>query len=222
MTNKEKAIIMAYTGICMLDGEDFDIYHEYIQEIMGRPIYTHELADKRVMDEIAEKSKMDFLAICRRREADEENNVQGLEKILKEIESEYLMCRCQNNKVCDYPESIGCCYDRAIEKVSEIFRKYMNDGWIPVEERLPEDNHYILLSFTNFSLPLVGRYEKDLDGGAFYLGDCDEKDTCISMNLFVNAWMPLPEPYCPEEKALERKQEWKERMLRNFMKKGEK
>ena len=91
----------------------------------------------------------------------------------------------------------------ARDAVTEI--RYMNDDWIPVEERLPEDNHYILLSFTNFSLPLVGRYEKDLDGGAFYLGDCDEKDTCISMNLFVNAWMPLPEPYCPEEKGTGKK-----------------
>ena len=32
---------------------------------------------------------------------------------------------------------------------------HANDGWIPVEERLPEDDRYILLSFENFSLPLV-------------------------------------------------------------------
>ncbi len=70
--------------------------------------------------------------------------------------------------------------------------------WIPVEERLPETNDYILLSFANFSLPAVGRYEADQEGGAFYLGDCDEGDTCVSQDLFVNAWMPLPEPYRPE------------------------
>ena len=74
--------------------------------------------------------------------------------------------------------------------------KALRTEWIPVEERLPEDDNYILLSFENFSLPLVGRYEADSDGGgAFYLGDCDEGDTCLSENLFVNAWMPLPEPY---------------------------
>lgn len=72
-----------------------------------------------------------------------------------------------------------------------------NDGWIPVEERFPEDDGYILLSFSNFNLPAVGRYEADQEGGAFYLGDCDEEDTCISQDLFVNAWMPLPEPYRP-------------------------
>lgn len=101
--------------------------------------------------------------------------------------------------------------------VKDIICNHLNDGWIPVNERLPDNAEYILLSFTNFSLPLIGRYEKDTESGAFYLGDCDEKDTCISMNLFVNAWMPLPEPYCLEVKTPERKQEWKERMLRNFL-----
>ena len=74
-----------------------------------------------------------------------------------------------------------------------------NDAWIPVEERLPEDDHYILLSFANFNLPMVGRYETDQEGGTFYLGDCDEEDTCISQDLFVNAWRPLPKPYRPEK-----------------------
>lgn len=78
-----------------------------------------------------------------------------------------------------------------------------NDGWIPVEERLPEDDRYILLSFENFSLPLVGRYEENEKGGAFYIGDCDEEDTCASNDLFVNAWQPLPEPYRSKVKTKE-------------------
>lgn len=69
-------------------------------------------------------------------------------------------------------------------------------GWIPVEERLPENDDFVLLSFENFSLPMVGRYERDEDGGgSWYLGDCNEDDTCVANNLFVNAWQPLPEPY---------------------------
>ena len=72
--------------------------------------------------------------------------------------------------------------------------------WIPVEERLPEDDDFVLLSFENFSLLMIGRYEIDEDGGgAWYLGDCDEGDTCVSQNLFVNAWMPLPERYRGED-----------------------
>ena len=30
-------------------------------------------------------------------------------------------------------------------------------GWIPCSERLPENDNYILLSFENFTIPLVGR-----------------------------------------------------------------
>lgn len=77
--------------------------------------------------------------------------------------------------------------------------KALGTEWIPVEERLPENDNYILLSFSNFSLPLIGRYEADSDGGgAFYLGDNDEGDTCLSADLYVNAWMPLPKPYRTE------------------------
>lgn len=87
------------------------------------------------------------------------------------------------------------------EVIEDIIRKHMNDGWIPVEDqdRLPKDNEYILLSFENFDLPMVGRYKANKEGGAFYLGDCDEEDTCISQDLYVNAWQPLPEPYRQEK-----------------------
>ena len=88
-----------------------------------------------------------------------------------------------------------------------------NDGWIPVEERLPESTDYILLSFSNFSLPTVGRYEEDLEGGAFYLGD--DEETCVSQGLYVNAWRPLPEPYQPE--TAPQRPEWKDRMLHTFL-----
>ncbi len=69
-------------------------------------------------------------------------------------------------------------------------------GWIPVTERLPENDSYVLMSFENFSLPLVERYVDDEElGGAWYLGDCIDEDTCLANDLFVNAWMPLPKPY---------------------------
>lgn len=67
------------------------------------------------------------------------------------------------------------------------------DGWIPVEERLPEDDRYIFLSVTGYKFPLIGRYEEDDEGGAFYIGE--EKETCISRGLHVSAWMPIPKPY---------------------------
>ena len=66
--------------------------------------------------------------------------------------------------------------------------------WIPVMERLPEPETYILVSFDNCSLPDIATYRVDDDGiGAFYPGD--EDYTYLSVGLFANAWMPLPEPY---------------------------
>lgn len=72
------------------------------------------------------------------------------------------------------------------------------NGWIPcIEERWPETDDYILLSFANFDTPLVGRYEEDEEGGAFYVGD--DNESCTSQGLIVNAWMPLPKKYEEEE-----------------------
>ena len=65
MTDKEKAIVMAYTGIAMLVGDKFDIFHRYIEEKMGRPIWSHELASKEVWEEIKEATKEDFNRLCR-------------------------------------------------------------------------------------------------------------------------------------------------------------
>lgn len=62
MTDKEKAIVMAYTGRCMLTGDKFQIFHKYVEDIMGRPIMTHEMGF--LEHEIKAKSKDDFIALC--------------------------------------------------------------------------------------------------------------------------------------------------------------
>lgn len=62
MTKREGAIISAYTGI--LCG-DFNEMHRYIEELLGRPVYTHELADDKVVEEIKRLSKNDFIEICK-------------------------------------------------------------------------------------------------------------------------------------------------------------
>lgn len=73
----------------------------------------------------------------------------------------------------------------------------MKDDWIKIENLLPKVDKknrcskYILLSFENFSLPAVGRYEEDKDGsGAFYIGD--DAEPAIAIGLVVNGWQPLP------------------------------
>ena len=73
--------------------------------------------------------------------------------------------------------------------------------WIPVWEELPRNDKYILMSFSNYSNPMIGRYEKSKEGGAFYIGD--EDVSCVAQELFVNAWMPLPERYKEESETWE-------------------
>lgn len=160
--------------------------------------------------------------------------MQGLEYILKEMKE--IKDRNREEKLyAKYPphsedQRALNAYSRGYEDGTDnfynalmyIIRKHMsgkgsnvhtNDGWIPVERRLPESTDYILLSFSNFSLPTVGRYEEDSEGGAFYLGD--DEETCVSQGLYVNAWRPLPEPYQPE--TAPQRPEWKDRMLHTFL-----
>lgn len=70
MTDKEKAIVMAYTGIAMLAGDKFDIFHKYVEEIMRRPVFSHEFAT--CAEEIKERAKPDFLKLCKEGGADNE------------------------------------------------------------------------------------------------------------------------------------------------------
>ena len=91
----------------------------------------------------------------------------------------------------DYDLIIGL--DDAIDIIHQAKEEYSNGQWISADEP-PKDNKYVLLSFANFPVPMVGRFEEDPDGGgSYYLGD--EEETLLSQDMIVNAWMPLPEPY---------------------------
>lgn len=84
--------------------------------------------------------------------------------------------------------------DMAEQLQDDLEQDAKENGWILVGERLPETDDYILLSFANYSIPLVGRCERDKDGsGIFYAGD--DLISCLGNDLFVNAWMKLPECY---------------------------
>ena len=62
MTDRERAIVMAYTGVVMLCGDKLNIFYEYISEKLGKPIWTHELYSQA--DVIKELSKEDFFSLC--------------------------------------------------------------------------------------------------------------------------------------------------------------
>lgn len=67
--------------------------------------------------------------------------------------------------------------------------------WIPVTERLPEDDRYVLVSAEPASgayiplLPAVGFYDR----GRWIIGDT------ATLRIKVVAWMPLPKPYRESE-----------------------
>ena len=83
------------------------------------------------------------------------------------------------------PEEIemrtSCTMGTPCEFQSSEIRK---DGWIPVEERMPEDGTY-LCTFTG---DLVGQEEPFTGMCGIENGIWDEPDCVI-------AWQPLPEPY---------------------------
>lgn len=60
MTQHEKVVLSAYTGILMCD---IDLVNKYITKILGRPVFTHELNSEEIWEEIREKSKEDFMAV---------------------------------------------------------------------------------------------------------------------------------------------------------------
>lgn len=62
MTKRECAIVEAYTSICMCSGENRRYFYEYVDELFGRPVYTHE--HFMMLDEIKQKSHADFIRLC--------------------------------------------------------------------------------------------------------------------------------------------------------------
>lgn len=94
-----------------------------------------------------------------------------LEKILEEIIEQL--------------KAEGCIIDNdAGNRAEEIIRKYMNDGWIPVEECSPGDGDSVLC--TDGKYIYLTEYDADLDAS---FGDIDG----------IIAWQPLPGLYIPKK-----------------------
>lgn len=65
MTLKERVIVETYTGVVMVVGEERYEVYKYISELMGRPVFTHELADREIQEKLKELSKPDFIKLCK-------------------------------------------------------------------------------------------------------------------------------------------------------------
>ena len=120
-----------------------------------------------------------------------------LEKILEEIEKQKSCCL-----MIGYAKEYNQGALKMAEVIEDIIHKHMgNDGWIPVEERMPTKEEF---------LKDDGRFILD-DGNRRYQGLFDIYDgkfkfsrhiSGIHYELFedkcVIAWQPLPDPYRPE------------------------
>ena len=141
MTKQECAIIMAHTGICMLTGEEFNEFHKYVEYIMGRPVWTHELANEEVKNEIIENSKDDFMNLCK--EAVTDGWVKCEDRLPEdgELVLAYYESKIGKKTYCGYHVLLSDTFKSKIKKNGTIviawrpFPRY--EGEIQPEEELP-------------------------------------------------------------------------------------
>lgn len=128
--------------------------------------------------------------------------MQELENILKEIE------KIGNIKFASYTKPLI-----TVEDVIKIIRKHMNDGWIPVEERLPKapemEDEYpeFNVMIEGAKIPTTLQYIHE----GIWVDDYGNTYNVI-------AWQPLPEPYIPktQNKPEEHYPEWRTKLLNKF------
>lgn len=124
-------------------------------------------------------------------------DMQELEKILEEIGDIYVDDIAGWGVECNLKEraNLPCdnCYECIKEVCKNIIRKHMNDGWIPVEERLPEEGGTYIITAKDGEREIISfakwqnRYKHfDMTGKRAYWR--------------VIAWRHLPEPYRPERR----------------------
>lgn len=59
---KEQAIII--TGFTGRTACGFSLFHEDVEKRLGRPVWTHEFANKQFSEELRDLYREDYLAIC--------------------------------------------------------------------------------------------------------------------------------------------------------------
>ena len=117
--------------------------------------------------------------------------MKELEKILEEIDD--LIKECMSG---DVPLGMqDMC--AGMKKAQEIIRKHMNDGWIPVDEQMPEEKINPITS-DYYEYQVTARFGGDTDVRHYKFGNGHWWNGPGIVDKYVIAWRPLPEPYCPE------------------------
>ena len=131
--------------------------------------------------------------------------MQELEKILEEIENESERYR----KAVGTEQLVS-----GLKMAEEIIRKHMDDGWITVDDRLPEPGRIVLItqaySWENFeegASVTIGRLSPEKNNKMwefqyyrpdFRSGTIMDNDIICPGSEYVIAWRPLPELYRPK------------------------
>lgn len=61
MTDRERLVVSAYAGVLMCD---FAKFQSYVEELRGRPVFTHEMGLPDTYEEIKRKCQSEFMALC--------------------------------------------------------------------------------------------------------------------------------------------------------------
>lgn len=91
-----------------------------------------------------------------------------------------------------------------LDDVEEILEKHMNDGWIPVEERMPEDDVNVLITYADIDddqyvgIDITNYGYAYLGGNKLDFKEWRSPFEYFGSNYKVVAWRPLPEPYKQE------------------------
>lgn len=134
-----------------------------------------------------------------------------LEKILEEIKERIKklkeadnMCRVnaernRNFESVKYFQSLMFATERAESVIGDIIRSHMdeaeNDGWIPVEERLPEERKEVLAQFVVRVRHTNWQVDEAIYIHTLYYEEGHWKSFNWIPNGKVVAWQPLPNPY---------------------------
>ena len=113
--------------------------------------------------------------------------MQELEKILEEIDE-----MIEGIKENPSSEDADVCY--GLNAAKKIIRKHMTDGWIPVDERLPEGRTRVICQFDNGDIELLWQDWESDPKTLMYWTDFD-----FMAEKKVIAWRPLPDPYRPDK-----------------------
>ena len=162
--------------------------------------------------------------------------MQELEKILEEIDQEKKNAALSIRHTTGYKAG----QIRMAERIEEIIRKHMNDGWIPVEKELPPNAKHKGALCPSYQLNTKygvteGWYNPDLESWFVLVWFQTERyleseidfengahpkivrceNEVNEKHRIVLAWRPLSEPYRPEPTT--QRPEWKDRMLHTFL-----